>query len=71
MSIGSRVAIERDLEDKYWRQDEGFQAISKPENQRTASERDVRRVGPAKVQRVMGWGAGGASCLQRGVSSGQ
>lgn len=45
MSTGSRVANERDLEDKYRRQDAGFQAISEPENQRTASERDVRHVG--------------------------
>lgn len=51
MSKGSRGTIERALKDKYWRQDEGFQAefqaISEPENQRTASE-DVRRVGPPR-----------------------
>lgn len=31
--------MERELEDKYWRQDEGFQAIFEPKNQKTASER--------------------------------
>lgn len=44
MSTGSRVAIERDLEDKYWRQDEGFQATSKAANQR-----HMWYVGPAKM----------------------
>lgn len=53
MSKGSRGAIERALEDKYWRQDEGFQAGSRqvPGNLRAREPEDSFR----DVRQVMGW----------------
>lgn len=49
MSKGSRGAIERALEDKYWRQDEGFQAGSRqvPGNLRAREPEDSFREGCA------------------------